>query len=76
VVTRDVPDQALVAGNPARRLGWVCACGQRLRDGDRPAGPDPDPGASLACPACDRRYSFDPDSGALLASPPARGVTA
>jgi len=25
VVTRDVPDFALVAGNPARRLGWVCA---------------------------------------------------
>jgi len=32
VVTRDVPDHALVAGNPARRLGWVCFCGQRLRD--------------------------------------------
>ena len=33
VVTRDVPDHALVAGNPARLLGWVCACGRRLRDG-------------------------------------------
>jgi len=32
VVTRSVPDYALVAGNPARRLGWVCACGRRLRD--------------------------------------------
>ena len=30
VVTRDVPDHALVAGNPARLLGWVCACGRRL----------------------------------------------
>jgi acetyltransferase-like isoleucine patch superfamily enzyme len=30
VVTRDVPDHALVAGNPARRLGWVCFCGLRL----------------------------------------------
>ena len=29
VVTRDVPDHALVAGSPARRLGWVCACGER-----------------------------------------------
>ena len=35
VVTRDVPDHALVVGNPARRLGWVCACGQRLLDRDR-----------------------------------------
>jgi len=30
VVTRPVPDYALVAGNPARRIGWVCACGRRL----------------------------------------------
>ena len=32
VVTRDVADHELVAGNPARRLGSVCACGQPLRD--------------------------------------------
>jgi UDP-2-acetamido-3-amino-2,3-dideoxy-glucuronate N-acetyltransferase len=30
VVTRDVPDFALVVGNPARRIGWVCECGIRL----------------------------------------------
>jgi len=30
VVTHDVPDFALMAGVPARRIGWVCACGQRL----------------------------------------------
>ena len=29
-VARDVPDHALVAGVPARQLGWVCACGGRL----------------------------------------------
>lgn len=28
VVTRDVPDHGLVAGSPARRIGWVCACGE------------------------------------------------
>ena len=30
VVTRDVPPHALVAGNPARRVGWVCRCGETL----------------------------------------------
>jgi UDP-2-acetamido-3-amino-2,3-dideoxy-glucuronate N-acetyltransferase len=30
VVHRDVPAFALVAGNPARQVGWVCRCGQRL----------------------------------------------
>ena len=30
VVTRDVPDHGLVAGNPARLRGFVCACGERL----------------------------------------------
>lgn len=30
VVTRDVPDHAMVAGNPARWIGWACRCGRRL----------------------------------------------
>lgn len=30
VVSRDVPAHALVRGNPARVVGWVCACGQRV----------------------------------------------
>ncbi len=30
VVTKNVPAYALVVGNPARQLGWVCRCGVRL----------------------------------------------
>jgi UDP-2-acetamido-3-amino-2,3-dideoxy-glucuronate N-acetyltransferase len=30
VVTRDVPDHALVVGNPARRVGYVCHCGRKM----------------------------------------------
>ena len=30
VVTRDVPDHALMVGMPARRVGWICQCGERL----------------------------------------------
>lgn len=33
VVTRDVLEYALVAGVPARQIGWVCECGQILADG-------------------------------------------
>lgn len=34
VVTTDVPDYALMAGVPARQIGWVCECGEILRDGN------------------------------------------
>ena len=33
VVTHDVPAYALVAGNPARQIGWVCRCGGPIRNG-------------------------------------------
>ena len=32
VVTRSVPDHGLVVGNPARRIGWVCRCAERLSE--------------------------------------------
>ncbi len=31
VVTRDVPDFALVTGNPGRQQGWMCRCGIKLK---------------------------------------------
>ena len=45
VVSKDVPDYALMVGVPARRIGWMCACGERLPDGDAPV-----------CPACGTAY--------------------
>jgi UDP-2-acetamido-3-amino-2,3-dideoxy-glucuronate N-acetyltransferase len=30
VIVRDVPDFALVVGNPARQIGWICVCATRL----------------------------------------------
>ncbi len=36
VVTGDVPDYALMYGNPARQHGWMCACGIKLKfEGER-----------------------------------------
>jgi UDP-2-acetamido-3-amino-2,3-dideoxy-glucuronate N-acetyltransferase len=49
VVTRDVPAYALVVGTPARRIGWMCQCGERLPDG---------PG-EVACARCAARYATD-----------------
>ena len=73
VVTRTVPDHALVAGNPARRIGWVCACGARLRDAKgEPAPARPDRYADdpvLHCPSCNRRYVYLPDAETLEERP-------
>jgi len=39
VVIADVPDHALMVGNPARQIGWVCTCGERLDE-------------KFICPSC------------------------
>jgi UDP-2-acetamido-3-amino-2,3-dideoxy-glucuronate N-acetyltransferase len=73
VVTRPVPAHALVVGNPARRIGWVCACGQRLADStghDAPASRDRHAmDRELVCPACGRRYAYALDDETLEERP-------
>jgi UDP-2-acetamido-3-amino-2,3-dideoxy-glucuronate N-acetyltransferase len=66
VVTRDVPEYALVVGNPARRIGWVCACGTRLPD---PARTGSGAAANATCPKCGRIYDLNPSSGSLTQRP-------
>lgn len=51
VVTKDVPDYALMAGVPARRIGWVCECGERLEE-------------NLQCQKCAKKYK-ETDNGLI-----------
>ena len=49
VVTKNVPDFALVTGVPARRAGWMCRCAAKLKfDGPR-----------AACKACGQEYVME-----------------
>jgi acetyltransferase-like isoleucine patch superfamily enzyme len=48
VVTKDVPDHALVFGNPARNAGYVCRCGERLETA----------GGNTTCGVCGTRNSI------------------
>ncbi len=43
VVTKDVPDHALMVGNPARQIGWMCECGEKLTD-------------DYQCPSCKKQF--------------------
>lgn len=46
VVTKDVPDYALVVGNPARIMGYVCGCGNGLKV----------EGKGYRCNSCNKEY--------------------
>lgn len=52
VVTRDVPDFALMMGVPAKLVGWVCVCGVRLDEGE----------SVTACPSCGKTYAIKMNS--------------
>lgn len=43
VVTNDIPDHALMVGNPAKRIGWMCECGEKVN-------------SKLKCPVCKKQY--------------------
>ena len=47
VVTKNVPDYALVVGNPGRVAGWMCACGIRLSFNE---------GETAICKTCGKEY--------------------
>jgi len=58
VVTKDVPDHALVMGVPATVKGYLCACGVRL---------EVDPRERVRCGECGLAYALD--NGALAECP-------
>lgn len=49
VVTKDVPDYALVYGNPGRIQGRVCKCGVKLQE----------EGSKAQCPECGKIYKLE-----------------
>ena len=53
VVNRDVPDHALMAGVPARRIGWMSHAGHKLDE-------------NLVCPVTGDRYAPAPEGGGLV----------
>jgi UDP-2-acetamido-3-amino-2,3-dideoxy-glucuronate N-acetyltransferase len=50
VVSKNVKNYALVAGVPARQIGWMCECGERLPEGEQ---------QKVVCSACDKHYVLD-----------------
>jgi UDP-2-acetamido-3-amino-2,3-dideoxy-glucuronate N-acetyltransferase len=44
VVNKNVPDYAIVVGNPSRQIGWACKCGERLTE-------------DLDCLSCGKQYA-------------------
>jgi UDP-2-acetamido-3-amino-2,3-dideoxy-glucuronate N-acetyltransferase len=61
VVTRDVPDYAMVYGNPAKLRGWSCACGVKLALPAAPAAKE-----TAECESCGASYRYE--SGTLQAA--------
>lgn len=58
VVTKNVKPHALMAGVPARQIGWTCECGQVLKECD----------GTLVCPDCGRKYRIHNNKITLFSS--------
>jgi len=56
VVLHDVPDYALIVGNPGRIAGWMCSCGVKL---------NPEKGEAYCCPDCGKKYLMESDQKLL-----------
>lgn len=67
VVTHDVPAHGLAVGNPARLIGWVCVCAERIGDasGGSAAVQRSPAERELTCPACHRRFAHLADDEGL-----------
>ncbi len=57
VITKDVKDYALVVGNPARQVGWVCECGKKIIEDKKTK--------SLECKDCFLSY-IETENGLVL----------
>jgi len=55
LVNKNVLDNALVVGNPAKQIGWVCDCGERLPD-------------DLECFSCGKKYEKSENGIQLMSS--------
>jgi len=53
VVTRDIPDYAMVVGNPARIVGWMCQCGVKLGFAERATS------ERATCTVCGTSYATE-----------------
>lgn len=56
VVTKDVNPYTLVVGNPARKMGYVCKCGERLPIGNE------DKDRQITCKRCSELFKYTGDS--------------
>lgn len=55
VINKNVPEFALMAGIPARQIGWVCRCGETLKLNSKN---DNESDSITKCMACKTRYSM------------------
>jgi len=71
VVKADVPDYAVVAGIPARRVGWACKCGTTLKADGRASSANgkrlkAEGETVLQCTHCGNEYGLDHDRFTIL----------